>query len=958
MPLTRRTTWAMVAFCALAWVFAPQVSQAQGDHRLIWRTLRTEHFSVHYHEPLGLLARHFAAQAEAIHARVSSGLGLTVAQHVEVVLSDEDDSANGSATPLPYNVIRLRAVAPDDWSALADYDDWPTLLLTHEHTHILHLEHATGLPRLIQAIFGRTYTPQQYLPGWMIEGLATVEESAHTTGGRVRSTLFDMYMRMDALEDRILGIDWISFDGEPWPHGHVRYLYGSAFLQFVLRKYGERALGRFVEEYGARLVPYGINRAAKRATGQTYVDLYEEFKADLRERAGEVAARVRAEGLVEGTRLTFHGETTRSPRFLPNGEIVYMLADERHVPELRAIASTAPGRAQRITRIPAVGSVVPVPGSEELLYSTTAYHRAVYAFNELYSVQRNGDDRTQVTHAFRAREPDVSPDGKLVAYVTHGAGMSHLVLAERADIAHTRRMLVRSREREQVFTPRFSPDGKRVAYSAHSAGGYRDLWIVELESGLRTRLTYDRALDRGPVFSRDGRTLYFSSDRTGIANLHAYDLETGNITQITNVLGGAYSPDVSPDGKTLVYVGYTSKGFDLYALPLAQASELPAAPSYARDAPVLPLPPLAEASTPYQPLHTLWPRAWNFSVDDSGDGQQLVLSTDGRDAVGFHAWSLQLTVNLEHEDRLIDVGYSYRRPRFPVNLRASMRDRERGTLVVNEENRRWESRGFGFSIGTRFAWPRALRNMSLRTDYVVGYSEKREPFVLNVDPNYAPPTLPPLGLDTRWVSTYQVATAQRQAYDISQSWGYVLDLSASVREPLLGSQERDIGLSLRYEHFFRLDFRESVIALAYNGAWDTAVAVGGLPAQVGPIYDYLTGSRGSPVDYARLRGFERRVGDKLSIVQIEYRALVTRINRGLQTLPVFARRLHAAVFSDIGDAWTGNFQLSHVAVGVGGELRFDWSSDYGRELTLRLGIAQGLTEGGVFQWYLSMTKLF
>ena len=84
----------------------------------------------------------------------------------------------------------------------------------------------------------------------------------------------------------------------------------------------------------------------------------------------------------------------------------------------------------------------------------------------------------------------------------------------------------------------------------------------------------------------------------------------------------------------------------------------------------------------------------------------------------------------------------------------------------------------------------------------------------------------------------------------------------------------------------------------------------------------------------------------------------TARRRGPQTLPVFARRLHAAVFSDIGDAWTGDFQFANLSVGIGAELRFDWSSDYGRELTLRLGIAQGLTEGGVFQWYASMTRLF
>jgi hypothetical protein len=149
-----------------------------------------------------------------------------------------------------------------------------------------------------------------------------------------------------------------------------------------------------------------------------------------------------------------------------------------------------------------------------------------------------------------------------------------------------------------------------------------------------------------------------------------------------------------------------------------------------------------------------------------------------------------------------------------------------------------------------------------------------------------------------------------------------------------------------------------VIALAYNGAWDTQVGIGGLPAQVGPIFDYVAGTRGSPTDYARLRGFPQRNGDRLALMQLEYRALVMRINRGLDTLPIFARRIHAALFSDFGNVWRGKLDIARFGVGVGGELRLDWASDYGNPLSLRLGAARGLTELGEFQWYLSMTRVY
>lgn len=958
---TRRGTWAAIAICALVHVLTPHRSLAQADHKLVWRSLQTEHFRVHYHEPLGILARQLASRAETINARVSRALGLTLKQTVDVVIADDDDAANGFASVLPYNAIHLRVVAPEDMSPLSDYDDWLNLLLTHEHTHVVHLEQASGLPRLFTALLGRFYTPQGYLPGWFTEGLATVEESAQTSAGRGRSTMFDMYLRMAELDGKVLGLDWVGFDGEPWPHGNVRYLYGQAFLRFVADRYGQHALGRFVEEYGKRLIPYGLNRSIKRATGQTFTELYQEFLADLKARASATETQVEAGGRREGTRLTHHGELTRSPRFLSNEELVYSVADARHVPQIARISLREPDRRDVLRNVQSVAQVSRVPGEDRLVYSTVEYHRGAYAYGELSEIRSNGRHARRLSEALRAREPDVSPDGKQVVYVVHGGGTSHLEVAELANLEHTRRTLVRSRRYEQVFTPRWSRDGKRIAYSAWSKGGYRDIWVLEVASGVRTRVTYDRALDRGPVFSPDGTLLYFASDRTGISNLYAYRFATGELTQITNVLGGAFQPDLSPDGKTLVYVGYGSTGFDLYSLSLNDAVEVPAALPRSL-APLDFTPAIAPSllqSESYRPYRTLLPRYYELASDEGSRGRRISLSTSGSDVVGWHAWSLQAFQGIEEPgERSLQVGYSYRRPRFPVLVRASLGDQVRDDLVINGRRRQWDALAWNFGIGTNFTFPRALRSLSLRTEYSVGFLQGDTSVGPRLDPNHGPPRYPKTGLDTRANFSLTHSSAQRQAFDISDSWGHVATVAATVRDPLFGSRERDQGLSWRWEQYVRFKRRESVLAWAYTGAWDSAVTLGAYPAQLVPLFDYITGTRSAPADYARLRGFQQRTGEQLQVVQLEYRFLISRINHGIETLPLFARRVHAACFVDAGDAYRRRFALADVGVGAGAELRLDWAAAYGANYTLRGGLAYGLTTGGQLQWYTTIARPF
>src|SRR5262249_24975486 len=155
------------------------------------------------------LAQRVGSVAEGAHRALVPLIGWEPAQVTEIVIADDSDAANGSAATLPYNSIRLFTTAPDDMSPLADYDDWLTELVTPESPHVLHIDNTGGLPAAANAIFGKTFAANQAQPHWIREGLAVFMESANTTGGRLRSTQFEMYLRADVLEGRLARLDEI-----------------------------------------------------------------------------------------------------------------------------------------------------------------------------------------------------------------------------------------------------------------------------------------------------------------------------------------------------------------------------------------------------------------------------------------------------------------------------------------------------------------------------------------------------------------------------------------------------------------------------------------------------------------------------------------------------------------------------------------------------------------------------
>jgi Tol biopolymer transport system component len=75
-------------------------------------------------------------------------------------------------------------------------------------------------------------------------------------------------------------------------------------------------------------------------------------------------------------------------------------------------------------------------------------------------------------------------------------------------------------------SPRLSPDGSRLAVARRDPiAGTRDIWVLDLNGKPPVRLTFDPHEDMSPAWSADGRTILFTSDRSGERDLYRVPAE-------------------------------------------------------------------------------------------------------------------------------------------------------------------------------------------------------------------------------------------------------------------------------------------------------------------------------------------------------------------------------------------------------------------------------------------------
>ena len=255
-----------------------------------FRSIVTPRATVHYHQGLEAMARQAATLATEILERHERRYGVRVPR-VQIVLSDVEDDPNGFASPLPYPLVGLRVVGPTGADEFGGNDGWLRLVMTHELAHIVHLEEARGMVAGARRVVGRApfLFPNATTPTWMIEGLATYEETEDTAFGRGRNPDVAMVLRMAALEGEFPGLDQAVGSRDQYPGGLTAYFFGEAFLRDLSVRFGPAVLPELARVHAGRPIPYLDELTAKKVTGATFTTRWREWQGSRRRRRGSKA---------------------------------------------------------------------------------------------------------------------------------------------------------------------------------------------------------------------------------------------------------------------------------------------------------------------------------------------------------------------------------------------------------------------------------------------------------------------------------------------------------------------------------------------------------------------------------------------------------------------------------------------------------------------------------------------
>jgi hypothetical protein len=522
-----------------------------------YSNLATDHFRIYFYSGGERLGEFASKILEEAYTRLSQEFSLQFDAPVPVILYNSPNDFSQTNVTLDLieegvggfsELFKNRMVIPFDGSYYEFHH-----VLVHELTHIFQykLFYQDQLSSILSLV------PAFTIPLWVMEGSAEFL-SEHT------SLEADNFIQDLVISGRLLTIDQLNGD-----ESYLVYKEGQAVFLFIEDRYGRKKVFEF---FHTLKLKKNFDEAVRSTFGLATNDFSNRF--------------------TDWLKIRYYPKITRQENF---NKIATLLIDHK---KDRSMYNT--------------GAVLSPSGTKIAYISDKSGYGDVYVISAI--------DGRVLRHLVRGeRFTGFEAIPLLQGGLTWASDERSLIVITK-DKGHDIIMVVdyptgRIKRKfnpnlDGVANPNFAPDGERIVFSGMK-DGFADIYLLNIRTGVVSRLGYDIYEDRDPAFTPDGKDIVFVSDRpdTGIYapgsygiyfynngdpkpitakaryyahpvcapdgnalycvrgdscyHLCRYSLPDGRLEQSTDFLGNVYFPSIDSKEHRLTFIYFNSLGFDI-----------------------------------------------------------------------------------------------------------------------------------------------------------------------------------------------------------------------------------------------------------------------------------------------------------------------------------------------------------------------------------------------------------
>jgi eukaryotic-like serine/threonine-protein kinase len=191
---------------------------------------------------------------------------------------------------------------------------------------------------------------------------------------------------------------------------------------------------------------------------------------------------------------------------------------------------------------------------------------------DLFKLEEGSPAEAFLASTSNEQDASFSHDGTRIAFASDRTGDGHEIWIARADGSNRR--AVTNGMHKPEGSPRWSPNDDRLAFDGVGDDGQRHIYLIDPAGGpIQMIPSKPGVSDQVPSWSRDGKWIYFGSNRTGRPEVWRVPAAGGAAEQVTTT-GGEYAFE-SWDGQTVYYLRTIGGARTLFAMPLPRGQEQP-----------------------------------------------------------------------------------------------------------------------------------------------------------------------------------------------------------------------------------------------------------------------------------------------------------------------------------------------------------------------------------------------